>query len=373
MKKFKPLLPLGHSTALERCVSLFQCAGIHDVRVIVGHRADALIPMLDQWGVRWVINHGFEAGMISSVKTGVADLESSKRAFFLLPVDVPLVRRTTVQDLLDAHKTQSADVWYPTFLGKRGHPPLISMKYRPALLAWQGEGGLRAFLHEREPQAIDVKVADEHILVDMDSPEQYEAALARLDDCDIPSVCECTVLLTEKFRVERHILAHSIKVAQVATQLARKLNKADCNLNVKLIVAAALLHDAAKGRPNHAAEAARSLTELGYETVAQVVGAHMDTQPLLGEPISAAEVVCFADKMVQADRIVPVEKRFGNRLGICGEDSRMAAIVSQRLFNVLSIKERLEAALGSSVESVLSSVLSNGGEAWDGDLSLEAR
>jgi molybdenum cofactor cytidylyltransferase len=373
MKQFKPLLPMGQTTILERCVTLFRDAGIHDVRVVVGYRADEIIPRLDQWAVRWIVNERFEEGMFSSVKAGVASLETSTRAFFMLPVDIPLVRQTTVLDVLAAGDTESGDVWYPTFLGKRGHPPLISTKYRSALVAWGGEGGLRAFLHEQEPRAVDVAVADEYMLMDMDSPEQYEAALAKLADYDIPSVSECMVLLDERFRVDRHVLAHSSKVAQVALHLARALNKTGCGLNLKLVVAAALLHDLAKGRPNHAAVAAAALMELGYPTVAEIVGLHMDTQPLFKQPISPQEVVCFADKLVQADRIVAVEKRFRERLGSLGKDPDLADTVHQRLCNILSIKDRLEQALGSSVESVLPSFLSNSGEGQHEDLSLEAR
>jgi CTP:molybdopterin cytidylyltransferase MocA len=171
------------------------------------------------------MNDRFEEGMFSSVRAGVGDLESSKRAFFLLPVDIPLVRRTTVLDLLEANETQSGDVWYPSFSGRRGHPPLISAKYRPALLAWDGEGGLRAFMREQGPHAVDVKVADEHVLIDMDSPEQYQDAIAGLADYDIPSISECMVLLAEKCRVDRQILAHSRKVAQVTLHLDRTLNR----------------------------------------------------------------------------------------------------------------------------------------------------
>jgi molybdenum cofactor cytidylyltransferase len=373
MKRFKPLLPLGRTTALERCVNLFLQAGIDDVRVVVGYGADEVIPVLDARGVRWIMNDRFEQGMFSSVRAGVATLESSKKGFFLLPVDIPLVRPTTVLDLLAARDTRSGDVWYPRFLGRRGHPPLIATHYRQALLTWDGQGGLRSFLSEQRPQSIDVEVADEHILMDMDSPEHYEAALSELVDYDIPSVHECMVLLTEKFRVDKRILAHSSKVAQVALHLTRALNETGCGLNVKLIVAAALLHDLAKGRADHAAVAASALTEIGYPTVAEIVRSHMDTQPLFNQPISSPEVVCFADKLVQADRIVPIEERFRTSLGSFGEHSALAQTVHQRLSHILSIRERLEAALGSSVERALPSGLWDNREVQHEDLSLQAR
>jgi putative nucleotidyltransferase with HDIG domain len=370
MKQFKPLLPLGQTTVVERCVNLFRDAEIYDIRVVVGYRADDLIPVLDRLGVRWIVNNRFQEGMFSSVQAGVNDLESSSKAFFMLPVDIPLVRRTTVLDLLHACDRQPGDVWYPCFMGRRGHPPLISTRFRSALLAWEGEGGLRAFLAEQHPRTVDVEVADEHILIDMDSPEHYDATLAKLTDYDFPSTSECTVLLTKKFQVDKQVLAHSIKVAQVAVLLAHALNEKGCSLNIKLIEAAALLHDIAKGCPNHAEEAAKILRGLGYGTLAQVVSLHMDVHPVPGETISPHEVVCLADKMVQADRIVPVEKRFKDKLG---EKSHLASVLNQRLLNILNIKERIEKALEVSIENLLSSALPDTGDIHHEDFPSETR
>jgi len=208
--------------------------------------------------------------------------------------------------------------------------------------------------------------------MDMDTREDYGRLLEAVEDYDVPSASECMVLLTEKFRVQGHIVGHAGKVAQVALHLARALNRKGCLLNLKLIVAAALLHDLAKGRPNHAAVAAEILTELGYPAVAEVVASHMDTLPQPDLPISLLEVVCYADKIVQADRIVPVEKRFGQRLGSLGKDPRLSEKVGQRLSHILSIQKRLEKALGSPIEDVFPSAFSDTGEGRHEGLPLEA-
>jgi molybdenum cofactor cytidylyltransferase len=355
MRQFKPLLPMGPTTTLERCVRLFRDAGIQDVRVVAGYRADELTPLLDRLAVRGIVNHRFEEGMFSSVRAGLADLESSTKAFFLLPVDIPLVRRTTVLDLLAASDAHDADIWYPTFLGKRGHPPLITTRFRASILSWEDNGGLRAFFSQQEARTVDVRVADEHILLDMDTPQEYEGLLARLPHYTVPSAAECRAVLTDKFSVNGNIVAHSARVAQVALLLARALNAVGCQLNLKLIVAAALLHDLAKGKPNHAAVGEGLLRELGYPSVAQVVGCHTDANVRPDQPISAQEVVCFADKMVQADRIVPVELRFRNALQEYGDDPKAVDTVIRRLSRILGIKERLENALGLPVESLVTS------------------
>ncbi len=258
MKHFKPLLPMGSTTTLERCVRLFRDAGIQDVRVVVGYRADELTPLLDRLAVRGIVNDRFDDGMFSSVRAGLTDLESSTKAFFLLPVDIPLVRRTTVLDLLAATDAYDADVWYPTFLGRRGHPPLISTRFRPSILSWDGDGGLRGFFSQQETHTVDVPVADEHILLDMDTPQDYEDLLGRLPHYTVPSASECRAVLTDKFSVNGNIVAHSTRVAQVALQLARALNAVGCHLNLKLIVAAAIVARSGQGQTQSCSRSRRN-------------------------------------------------------------------------------------------------------------------
>ena len=180
MGKFKPLLPLGPISVIERCVQLFLETGTDDVRVVVGHRFRDLVPLIEKLGVRWTVNEHFQHGMLSAVKAGIHALENATKAFFLLPVDIPLVRHDTVIELLSAYDRQDADVFYPCFRGKRGHPPLINAALRAGILSWNKEGGLRSFLQQHQSRAVNVEVADENILLDMDTLEQYEDICRRL-------------------------------------------------------------------------------------------------------------------------------------------------------------------------------------------------
>jgi CTP:molybdopterin cytidylyltransferase MocA len=178
MGDFKPLLPLGRATVLERVVNLFKQAGVSDIRVVVGHRAEELWPLLEGWGIRGVANPAYGEGMFTSVRAGVASLEPGVAAFFMHPVDIPLVSPATVQALCQVRGQAGEQILYPTFQGRRGHPPLISISLAAAITSWPGEGGLKALLRRYEGQAREIAVPDEFILRDMDHPGEY-ARLAR--------------------------------------------------------------------------------------------------------------------------------------------------------------------------------------------------
>ena len=174
---FKPLLPLGRGTVIEATINIFSGADIDDVIVVTGHRAEDLCPILDRPGIRQVRNDRYQEGMFSSVVAGVKALHPATDAFFVLPGDMPVVRSHTIIQLREEALRTAADVVYPVFQGRRGHPPLIAANCIPSLLSWDRPGGLRSLLTRYEATARDVDVMDEGILIDVDTAEDYQRAV----------------------------------------------------------------------------------------------------------------------------------------------------------------------------------------------------
>jgi molybdenum cofactor cytidylyltransferase len=179
MGTLKPMLKLGGETILERVIRLFRDSGIEDVIVVVGHGAKETMPIVHDCGARAVMNEQFEQGMFSSIQEGVSALKPEWEAFFVLPVDIPLVRTQTIRDLLKAYRCGSSKIVAPVFRGKRGHPPLISTTYRNQILLYSGDDGLRGFFGKHDQFSEQAEVADEMILFDLDTPADYEALVAR--------------------------------------------------------------------------------------------------------------------------------------------------------------------------------------------------
>jgi CTP:molybdopterin cytidylyltransferase MocA len=173
MGSFKPLLPLGNTTVIERVATTFRRAGIKDVKVVTGHRAGEMRKVLDTLPVDVIENGNYAGGMFSSVQAGVKAIEPGIDAFFLLPADIPLIQSHTISQIYEAYQKHRAKVVYPCFDGQRGHPPLISASYIESILSWSGEGGLRALMQGWEPESMDLEVNDRWIIMDMDTPEDY--------------------------------------------------------------------------------------------------------------------------------------------------------------------------------------------------------
>ena len=179
MGAFKPLLPFGPETVIERIIATVREAGVETLRVVVGWQADLLIPVLDRHGIPWIRNERFEEGMYASIQAGVGSLPAGVSAFFLLPGDMPLVRAATLSRLMAEWNQRPGGILYPCYEGRRGHPPLIASSYIPEILRETPPGGLRTLLARHAQEAREIECADPGILMDLDTPEEYRQSLAR--------------------------------------------------------------------------------------------------------------------------------------------------------------------------------------------------
>ncbi|MBU4317510.1 MAG: nucleotidyltransferase family protein [Proteobacteria bacterium] len=173
MGSFKPLLFLGKNTIIEGVIALFRASGIDDIRVVVGHNKEALLPVLKHQAVTPVENPDFHQGMFSSVQAGVSRLAPDTDAFFIMPGDMPLVQPATIQYLMAQYEETPNRIIRPLYQGKKGHPPLIPFSMAETILNDRGDGGLREILNHHRDRASEIEVQDPNILLDMDRPQDF--------------------------------------------------------------------------------------------------------------------------------------------------------------------------------------------------------
>ena len=395
MGVFKPLLAFGERTVTGHVVAVLREAGVRHIHVVTGCHAElmalelaalgampnpvecfgeapphpVLLPegrrdactcrsgnsgVLSPLGERGrgdfaegstgsdiapVHNANFAEGMFTSVQAGVASLPAGIEGFVLLPVDVPLIRASTVRCVLDKAAATRAPIVHPVFRGERGHPPFIGRALFGEILESDGEGGLRAILARHEREAASVAVFDRGCLMDMDRPDDYRRLVAALAHHHVPDAEECEAILDVAAAPEP-VRRHCRAVAALATRLARQLDEAGVPLDVHLVRAAALVHDIAKGRPDHAEAGAALVREFGFPGVADVVARHMSIA--FEGQIDESAVVYLADKLIQGEVPVRLETRFAPALERFAGDAEALAGARQRYADAETILSAVE-------------------------------
>ena len=175
MKEFKPLLHVDGRTAIEGLIETAKAAGISDITVVTGHKAELLKPVLAQHGVSEAYNENYEDGMFSSIQTGLAKArQSGKRGYLLMPVDCPLISVSVLRAVMDG-VTAEPDVFaVAVFEGKKGHPLYVPVGNIDEILESDGQGGLAAITDKYAEQMLRVETGEEGCILDMDTPEGYE-------------------------------------------------------------------------------------------------------------------------------------------------------------------------------------------------------
>ena len=171
MGKLKQTLPFGNSTIIEHVVGHFMNAGVDEIVVIAGYRADEIRECLDGYPVTILENKNYATTqMLDSIKIGLNYLNGRCGRCLFTPVDVPAFQEETIRAELE----QDADIVFPVIGGRKGHPVLFDGSLIPHILAFDGEGGLRGALESADTEPLYLPVDDQGSVMDADTPEQYE-------------------------------------------------------------------------------------------------------------------------------------------------------------------------------------------------------
>jgi molybdenum cofactor cytidylyltransferase len=351
MQEFKPLLPIGDQTITDRIISTFQDNDV-DVILVTGWRKQDLVDGIKSSNISIVENPDFERGMLSSVQTGVSHLQPGYQSFFIMPVDIPLVRKSTIRLLLDNAESYPERIIYPVFDYRHGHPTLITFSLVPEILNWSGEGGLDTILASHHNLDLDVAVPDENILLDADIKDDYLRMLDRYKRMQIPSEKECEALLDIAGTAD-NIRSHCRKVAEIAVAMSEAVTAAGETVDTELVRAASVLHDIAKTSSKHDIEGGQMLADCGFGKTGQVVSLHTDIFGEGEKPSLEAMIVYLADKYVRDEEPVSIEERYSSAEVKYGSITGVFKKIQRYKSDTLKVKEHIEKILGFSPDSIV--------------------
>lgn len=176
MGKPKLLLPWASGTIIGSLVQTFQQGGVDSMTVVVAEEQEGLGRWVLDRELGLAVNPDPTRGMLSSLWQaleflgGANHLREEGVALLVSPGDYPLIQKNTVKALLE--KGSGDLLRIPTHRGQRGHPLWIPPSALPDIPRLPLQRGLKA-LRNRVPYT-EVPVDDPGILIDIDTPQDYE-------------------------------------------------------------------------------------------------------------------------------------------------------------------------------------------------------
>jgi len=176
MGQQKLLLPLAGEPLVRRTVRQICDAGFDDVLVVVGSDHKETVAALDGLPIRSAINAEYASGMGSSFRTAVEHLDASTAAMFAL-ADQPFVSAREYRAVLDAYLEHTPAIVSVRYGEVMAPPHLFEREFFPELA--QLVHGARPVL-QRHVERTRVLQFPPDLLMDIDTPEDYELAKSRV-------------------------------------------------------------------------------------------------------------------------------------------------------------------------------------------------
>ncbi len=176
----KQLLWVDGRPLLAKVTDAALASAIDDVVVVLGYRASEIAPLLAGRPVRLVVNPAWAEGMASSLRAGIAALRSDIDAALIVPADQIHLTAAEINAVITAYLalpslTSLPRIIIPVHRGQRGHPVLFPRAFFPQLLALHGDQGGRSLLDRHAEQVVEVEVATDGVVVDVDTAADARA------------------------------------------------------------------------------------------------------------------------------------------------------------------------------------------------------
>jgi molybdenum cofactor cytidylyltransferase len=187
MGRPKQLLRLGDRTLLDLALDNVRNSSVEEIILVLGSSAAEIQQQVSTHGVKIVVNPAYQEGMASSLRAGIAALDASSQAALIVLADQPCLRPTTLDRLIDHHRSKRPHIVIPTYKGFRGNPVLLDCSVFSEVMEIRGDIGCRAIFGSHTENIDKLEVDDPGILLDVDTSADFESFMAA-GDKSLPTV-----------------------------------------------------------------------------------------------------------------------------------------------------------------------------------------
>lgn len=176
----KPLIERDGVPLVRRVAQALLEAGVREVVVVVGHRADDVAWAVADLPVLTVVNSSYATGHVTSLRRGLVELPESISATLVALADQPLIESADVTALLDAFARRgTARAVVPRVQGQRGHPVVLEASACSEILRGDVGYGAREWLDQHPDEVAWFESDNTHYVEDVDFPEDLERIAQR--------------------------------------------------------------------------------------------------------------------------------------------------------------------------------------------------
>lgn len=170
----KQLLPFRGVPLIRFAARTALATRVGPVIVVLGSHAAEIAPALDGLDVQVVENSDWEAGMGTSIRTGVAAAEAQDcEALILTLADQPFISTEILNRLIESHTASGKPIVASQYAGTVGVPVFFARRFFPQLRGLSPSQGCKGLILSCAGESVLIECPEAEI--DIDTPGQYRS------------------------------------------------------------------------------------------------------------------------------------------------------------------------------------------------------
>jgi molybdenum cofactor cytidylyltransferase len=180
----KLMLPLGEKPVIRRLLDVLDCPEVIERIVVVRQDDEALAAEVKAAGATVVAPETPPPDMRISVEQALDAIRArhapaAEDGWLLIPADHPVLDADVLAGLIAAWNCSDAPILLPRCNGRRGHPTFFRWSLADEVAEIPRDKGLNELVRWHEAAVSEVEVDDTSVLLDLDTPADYEALRTR--------------------------------------------------------------------------------------------------------------------------------------------------------------------------------------------------
>ncbi len=170
----KQLYKIDNDTLIEKVLKL-TLIFFDEVIVVLGYKKELVLPLISSNNkVKIVINENYKKGMSESLKAGVYHISEDATHFAIFLVDMPYIKKETIELLLQDLRQGKREIIAPFYKGRRGFPVFFSRDFLKDVKNITGDKGARDIIKENLQFLRAVEVNDPGVVMDIDTKKDIK-------------------------------------------------------------------------------------------------------------------------------------------------------------------------------------------------------
>ncbi|MEP3245514.1 MAG: nucleotidyltransferase family protein [Sneathiella sp.] len=171
----KLLMPYGRKTMVRHIAEQLVKAKIGDVTVVTGYDARSVTDQVSNLKIKVCFNPDYEAGQMSSVRTGIQSLPLPLSGTMIVLADMPALGLRDYRFLAAQFQRQSCKkILIPYYAEKRGNPIIIPGSLVPEICTGDLNAGCKKLVDSHPDKITKVAVTNSAFISDVDTASDYE-------------------------------------------------------------------------------------------------------------------------------------------------------------------------------------------------------